>query len=201
MLADRYVRMDFTSQEDFEQNYTLRIPDRFNFAYDIVDEYARLCPEKPAMIWTNVAGEERRFSFGDMSRKSNQAANFFRSLGLKKGDPVLLVLKRRYEYWFCALALMKLGCILIPATAQLAKEGYRLPPARPRPGQGRYLPFSVDEVMPATWKRPGRNAPPGEHWHHPGRAIPPAVLNFWRPRWTRQPDEFLKPAEADLPHQ
>ena len=50
MLADRYVRMDFTSQEDFEQNYTLRIPDRFNFAYDIVDEYARLCPEKPAMM-------------------------------------------------------------------------------------------------------------------------------------------------------
>ena len=114
--------MDFTSQEDFEQNYTLRIPDRFNFAYDIVDEYARRCPEKPAMIWTNVAGEERRFSFGDMSRKSNQAANLFRSLGLKKGDPVLLVLKRRYEYWFCALALMKLGCILIPATAQLAKK-------------------------------------------------------------------------------
>lgn len=87
MLADRYVRMDFTSQEDFEQNYTLRIPDRFNFAYDIVDEYARLCPEKPAMIWTNVAGEERRFSFGDMSRKSNQAANFFRSLGLKRATP------------------------------------------------------------------------------------------------------------------
>lgn len=122
MLATRYIRTDFTSQEDFEQNYTLNIPERFNFAYDIVDEYARLTPDKPAMIWTNVAGEERRFTFRDMSEKSNQAANFFRSLGLKKGDPVMLVMKRRYEYWFCALALMKLGCIIIPATAQLAKK-------------------------------------------------------------------------------
>lgn len=122
MLATRYIRTDFTSQEDFEQNYTLNIPERFNFAYDIVDEYARISPDKPAMIWTNVAGEEKRFTFRDMSEKSNQAANFFRSLGLKKGDPVMLVMKRRYEYWFCALALMKLGCIIIPATAQLAKK-------------------------------------------------------------------------------
>ena len=122
MLATRYIRTDFTSQEDFEQNYTLNIPERFNFAYDIVDEYARISPEKPAMVWTNVEGEERRFTFRDMSEKSNQAANFFRTLGLKKGDPVMLVMKRRYEYWFCALALMKLGCVIVPATAQLAKK-------------------------------------------------------------------------------
>ena len=122
MLATRYIRTDFTSQEDFEKNYTLNIPEQFNFAYDIVDEYARISPEKPAMVWTNVAGEEHRFTFRDMSEKSNQVANYFRSLGLKKGDPVMLVMKRRYEYWFCALALMKLGCIIIPATAQLAKK-------------------------------------------------------------------------------
>ena len=122
MLAHKYIRTDFTSQEDFEKNYTLNIPERFNFAYDIIDEYARLTPDKPAMIWTNVAGEEKRFTFGDMSRMSNRAANYFRSLGLKKGDPVMLVLKRRYEYWFCALALMKLGCVIIPATAQLVKK-------------------------------------------------------------------------------
>jgi len=122
MLATRYIRTDFTSQEDFEKNYTLNIPEQFNFAYDIVDEYARISPEKPAMVWTNVEGEEHRFTFRDMSEKSNQVANYFRSLGLKKGDPVMLVMKRRYEYWFCALALMKLGCIIIPATAQLAKK-------------------------------------------------------------------------------
>ena len=122
MLANRYIRTDFASQEDFERNYVLNIPERFNFAYDIVDEYARLEPDKPAMVWTNVEGEEKRFTFRDMSLRSNQVANYFRSLGLKKGDPVMLVLKRRYEYWFCALALMKLGCVIIPATAQLAKK-------------------------------------------------------------------------------
>ena len=122
MLATRYIRTDFTSQEDFEKNYTLNIPERFNFAYDIVDEYARISPDKPAMVWTNGEGEEHRFTFRDMSEKSNQVANYFRTLGLKKGDPVMLVMKRRYEYWFCALALMKLGCVIIPATAQLAKK-------------------------------------------------------------------------------
>ena len=170
MLADRYVRMDFTSQEDFEQNYTLRIPDRFNFAYDIVDEYARLCPEKPAMIWTNVAGEERRFSFGNMSRKSNQAANFFRSLGLKKGDPVLLVLKRRYEYWFCALALMKLGCILIPATAQLAKRySVKILSTAARPRPSRPLSLLSGRGLPARGGGPAGMLHPGT-LHHPGRA-------------------------------
>ena len=126
MLAHRYIRTDFTSQEDFEQNYCLNIPPRFNFAYDIVDEYARISPDKRAMIWTNVAGEEKQFTFADMSRKSNQVANYFRSLGLKKGDPVMLVLKRRYEYWFCALALMKLGCIIIPATQKIYLECIKL---------------------------------------------------------------------------
>lgn len=122
MLADRYVRMDFSCQEDFEKNYSLTIPPKFNFAYDIVDEYARLIPQKRAMVWCSVKGEEHIFTFADMRDYSNRAANYFRSLGLKKGDPVMLVLKRRYEYWFCALALMKLGCILIPATYQLAKK-------------------------------------------------------------------------------
>ena len=63
MLADRYVRMDFTSQEDFEKNFSLHIPDRFNFAYDIVDEYAKQSPDKLAMVWCNVAGEERTLHF------------------------------------------------------------------------------------------------------------------------------------------
>ena len=122
MLADRYVRIDFTSQKNFEKNYVLKVPARFNFAYDIIDEYARLDPGKPAMIWCDVDGNEKRFTFSDMSRFSNRTANFFRSIGLKKGDPVMLLLRRRYEYWICALALMKLGCVIIPATYQLTKK-------------------------------------------------------------------------------
>ncbi len=122
MLAQRYVRMDFASQEDFEKNFTLNIPERFNFAYDIIDEYARTEPDKRAMIWCNVAGDERIFTFGDFSRLSDKAANVFKTAGLKKGDPVLLMLKRRYQFWIAALGLLKLGCVLVPATAQLQKK-------------------------------------------------------------------------------
>ena len=119
MLADRYIRTDFTSQEDFEQNFSLTIPESFHFAYDIIDEYARLMPDKRAMIWCDIHGNERTFTFGDMSRLSNQAANLFAAQGLKKGDPVILMLKRRYQFWIAMLGLLKLGCVLIPATAQL----------------------------------------------------------------------------------
>ena len=122
MLADRYIRTDLTSQEDFEKNFTLRVPQRFHFAYDVVDEYARLSPDKPALIWCDVRGNERRFSFGDISRLSDKAANVFKAHGLKRGDPVLLMLKRRWQYWVAAVALLKVGCVLIPATAQLQKK-------------------------------------------------------------------------------
>ncbi len=122
MLADRYIRTDFTSQEDFERHFSLTVPKQFHFAYDIVDEYARTQPDKRALIWCDVQGHERTFTFGDMSRLSDKAANLFAANGLKKGDPVILMLKRRYQFWIAALGLLKLGCVLIPATAQLQKK-------------------------------------------------------------------------------
>ena len=122
MLADRYIRTDFTSQEDFEKNFTLNIPEHFHFAYDVVDEYARLSPEKRAMIWCDVKGNERVFTFGEFSRLSDRAANVFAAQGLTKGDTVILMLKRRYQFWIAALGLLKVGCALIPATAQLQKK-------------------------------------------------------------------------------
>ena len=122
MLADRYIRTDFSSQEDFEKNFELRVPEHFHFAYDVVDEYARQTPDKPALIWCDERGNERSFTFGDISRLSDQAANVFAAHGLKRGDPVLLMMKRRYQYWITAVALLKVGCVLIPATAQLQKK-------------------------------------------------------------------------------
>lgn len=120
MLADRYIRIDFTSQRNFESHFVLNIPEHFNFAYDIIDEYAHTSPMKPAMIWTDTSGEERRFTFSDISRLSNRTANVFGKLGLGKGDSVMLMLRRRYEFWICYIALMKLGCVIIPASCQLA---------------------------------------------------------------------------------
>lgn len=122
MLADRYVRLDFTSHEDFIENFSLTVPENFNFGYDIIDAYGRIAPDKRAMVWCDVDGDERVFTFAQIREQADRAANAFYALGLRKGDAVMLILKRRYEYWFCAVALHKLGCVLIPATYQLTRK-------------------------------------------------------------------------------
>lgn len=122
-LLDRFLpRQEFKSYEDFKENYRLNIPDRFNFAYDVVDEYARLQPDKPALVWCNDDGEERRLSFGDVSRLSSQVANAYRALGIRKGDTVMLMLKQRVEAWLCIVGLCKIGAVCIPASFQLTEK-------------------------------------------------------------------------------
>ena len=98
--------------------------DKYNFAFDTVDAIAKKYPEKLAMIHIDVNKNERRFTFNDMKRKSAQAANYFKSLGIKKGDRVMLVLKRHYQFWFAILGLHKLGAIAIPATNQLQAHDF-----------------------------------------------------------------------------
>ena len=92
---------------------------KFNFAFDIVDGLADIVPDKLAMLYVSNEDEERRFTFKDMARASSQCANYFKSLGIRKGDRVMLVLKRHYQFWFAILGLNKLGAIAIPATNQL----------------------------------------------------------------------------------
>ena len=98
--------------------------DKFNFAFDVVDELAVRQPEKLAMLHLSEDGTERRFTFADMKKESARTANYFKSLGIKKGDRVMLVLKRHYQYWFSVLALHKLGAIAIPATNQLLEKDF-----------------------------------------------------------------------------
>lgn len=98
---------------------TLDYPDNFNFGYDVVDVLAEESPDKRALVWCNVEGEERIFSFSDIKRYSNKMANVFRNAGITCGDRVMLILKRHYEYWFAAVALHKLGAVMIPATHML----------------------------------------------------------------------------------
>ena len=116
-MLERFLeKCEFDSLEDFQKNYRVRVPENFNFAYDVVDEWARTDPDKPALLWTNEAGDEIQFSFGDMKRESDKTASFFQSLGIGHGDKVMLILKRHYEFWFSILALHKLGAVAIPAT-------------------------------------------------------------------------------------
>ncbi len=101
-------------------DFELTPPENYNFGYDVVDEIARRTPEKRALVWCNTKGEERVFTFSDISRMSNKAANALKASGIKKGDRVMLILKRHYEYWFVITALHKLGAIAIPATNMLS---------------------------------------------------------------------------------
>ncbi len=106
------------------QNIKFKNTDTFNFGFDIVDEIADKYPDKLAMLHLDVNRNERRFTFKDIKRASNQVANYFASLGIKKGDKVMLVLKRHYQFWFCMVALHKLGAVAIPATNQLKEHDF-----------------------------------------------------------------------------
>ena len=106
------------------QKLTLEYPGNFNFGYDVVDKIANETPKKRALVWCNVEGEEHIFSFADMKKYSNQMANVFRGEGIGHGDHVMLILKRHYEYWFAAVALHKLGAVMIPATHMLTVSDF-----------------------------------------------------------------------------
>ena len=99
-------------------------PEHFNFAFDVMDELGRTKPDERAMVWLSEAMEERVFTFGDFKRESSRAAHYFANMGIGKGDVVMLVLKRHYQFWFAVLALHKLGAIVIPATNQLMKKDF-----------------------------------------------------------------------------
>ena len=98
--------------------------EKFNFAYDVVDELARRKPDKLAMLHLSEDGTERRLTFKDMQKESARAANFFKSIGIRKGDRVMLVLKRHYQFWYAILGLHKLGAVAIPATNQLLAKDF-----------------------------------------------------------------------------
>ncbi|MBQ3639981.1 MAG: AMP-binding protein, partial [Clostridia bacterium] len=114
---------NFIDVEEDENGSPLSIKfknaEHFNFAFDLVDALAKREPDKLAMLHVSRDKTERRFTFSDMKRASAQCANYFKALGIKRGDRVLLVLKRHYQFWFAILGLNKLGAIAIPATNQL----------------------------------------------------------------------------------
>jgi acetyl-CoA synthetase len=128
----------FKNVEDFYKNYIyeqydengvldfFRIiaADDFNFSYDVIDWMARIAPDRRALLWTDEAGRKREFTYGDLARYSAMAANLFLSRGIGKGDKVMLVLKRHYQFWFCLLGLIKIGAIAVPATHLLTTKDY-----------------------------------------------------------------------------
>lgn len=122
-MLERFLKQtSFTSQEDFINNFEIKVPENFNFGYDVVDVWAEEAPGKLAMLWTNDQGECIRFTFADLKKYTDMTASYFQTMGIGRGDKVMLILKRRYEFWFSILALHKLGAVVIPATHLLTKK-------------------------------------------------------------------------------
>ena len=123
---------EITDEHGNLKKLTLDYPENFNFGYDVVDAIAKETPDKKALVWCNIDDEERIFTFADIEKYSNKMANVFKNAGIKKGDYVMLLLKRHYEYWFAAVALHKLGAVMIPATHMLTVDDlvYRIKAAR-----------------------------------------------------------------------
>lgn len=194
-MLERFVsRVTYDSYDDFIESFSISVPDSFNFAYDVADEMARRDPDRAALIWCDDQGNEETFTFGRLKTYSDKAASFFRSVGIGKGDPVMLILKRRYEFWFCLLGLHKLGAISIPATHLLTAKDIV------------YRNNAADIKMVVTVNDP-------EVLLHVDEAEPKsptlkhkAVLNCDREGWInfsreleRSPEDFARPTGGEAP--
>ena len=119
-MIERFLtQTKFSSVEDYKENLHFIIPDNFNFAYDVMDAWAAEEPDKLALLWTDDEDNCLRFTFGDLKEQSDRAASYFQTLGIGRGDVVMLILKRRYEFWLSMLALHKIGAVAVPATHML----------------------------------------------------------------------------------
>jgi len=122
-MLERFVKKTaFSSHQDFIENYEILVPENFNFAYDVVDAWAATDPQKLALCWTNDKGAHHDLTFGELKTLSDKTASFFQSLGVGKGDMVMLILKRSIEFWQTILALHKIGAVAIPATHLLTDK-------------------------------------------------------------------------------
>ena len=122
LLSKLLTRTSFDSYADFKKNYELMVPEKFNFARDVVDAWAEADEHKRALVWLNDRGERREFTFKEISELSKKAANYLSSLGLRKGDRVMTLLKRNWQYWVTAVACHRMGVVIIPASVQLATK-------------------------------------------------------------------------------
>ena len=122
-MIEKFVNsIQFSSYEDFKENFKLIVPDNFNFGFDVMDEWAKIAPDRLGLIWCDDHGHERKLTFEDIRQQSNKLANYLTSLGIGKADSVMLILKRHYEFWISMIALHKIGAIAIPATHMLTTK-------------------------------------------------------------------------------
>ena len=198
-MIERFLKQtSFTSEEDYNKNLEFIIPENFNFAYDVMDAWAEEEPDRLALLWTNDHNEEHRLTFADLKQRSDQAAAYLQTLGIGHGDMVMLILKRRLEWWLVMLALHKLGAVVIPATHMLTKHDivYRNQSASVKAiicvGE-EYVLGEVQKAMPESptvecLVSVGPLVPEGFHdWH---KELPQAPA-FQRPAFVNTNDDLL----------
>ncbi len=122
IINDYLPRTEFESYQDFKDNFKIEVPKNFDFARDVVDKWARYEPYKLAVLYCNDSGESRQITFSEVSELSKRAATYFLSLGISKGDRVLTLLRRRWEYWITAVALHRIGAVVVPASIQMNEK-------------------------------------------------------------------------------
>lgn len=160
MFYKDYAAFDESGDWDtVQKSFSLKAPERFNFAYDVIDRYANEAPDKEALVWCNDNGEEKIFTFGQLAKEINKTAHFFTKMGIERGDAVLLFLRRRYEFWFILPALHKIGAIAVPATVQLAAHDieYRIQSAQIKmviAVQEKQLQQEIQKAANAVYKKP-----------------------------------------------
>jgi len=188
MLEKYLPRTEFESYEDFKQNYKVNIPDNFNFGFDIVDGWAEEKPDLRALVWCNDRDEEKIFTFTDIKELSNRAANFFVSKGVKKGDVVLQIMRRRWEYWVIATALCKIGAVVIPATLQLTAKDIKY---RINASQAKMIVCVSDEYVIEQVELAALECP---------TLVGKAIVDGERDGWINFEEEFMKfPATFERP--
>jgi len=122
-MIERFLKQTtFKDNEDYKKHLQFIVPDNFNFAYDVMDKWAEEWPEGIALLWTKENNGTKTFTFRQLKEETDKTASYFQSLGIGKGDMVMLILKRHYEFWFAVLALHKIGAIAIPATHMLTTQ-------------------------------------------------------------------------------
>ena len=195
-MIERFLKQtSFTSVEDYNKNLEFIIPEHFNFAYDVMDAWAEEAPEKLALLWTNDQGEEIRATFKQLKEQSDQAAAYLQSIGIGKGDPVMLILKRRYEWWIVMLALCKIGAIVIPATHMLTKKDiiYRNTRASIKAIICVDDPYVTEQIKLAMPESPTVDTLIAVTDH--GKPIPEG-FHDWQTEWVKAP-KFVRPKHVN----
>jgi len=192
-MIEKFVKQtSFSSHRDFTEHYKIIVPEQFNFAYDVADEWARTQPNKRALCWTNDQGAHRDLTFGELKELSDQTASWLQSLGIGKGDMVMLVLKRNIEFWQTILALHKLGAVAIPATHLLTDKDIAY---RNNAAGIKAIIATEDENLINHVNLAMEQSPTVEHRILVGEQIPDGWLGFHR--GVNEAAPFVRPATVN----